>query len=380
MSQRLSVVGAVAGPPFDPLTWSGGSRSLFRALGRQATLVGAVDLTGPALAQRMAKVAAFRPDRAAWRERYYLSGVSRWVESRIGRRRIAAVGGAPDALVQIGAWHDLTGARLPRSVLRCSYHDGNIAVSLRRTDGALDPRSAHVRRVRRFERRTYDRLDVIFTMSEWLRRSFIEDFEQDPSKVVTVGAGANLDQMPPVPVRDWAVPVILFVGREFARKGGQELLAAFAQVRADHPHAVLRIVGPSLAPPPQPGVEFVGRVLRSGPQGDAEMARHYAEATLFAMPSLFEPFGYAFLEAMAFGLPCVGSTACAMPEIIADAQTGRVVPPGDAGALARAISGLLADPARLAAMGAAGRRRVEEGFTWDLVARRMVDAIAARLP
>ena len=96
---------------------------------------------------------------------------------------------------------------------------------------------------------------------------------------------------------------------------------------------------------------------------------------MFALPTLREAFGLAFVEAMAFGLPVVGSRIEAMPEIVVDGETGLLVPPRDPAALAGALSALLADPARARRMGEAGRARVAERFGWDRAIGRMLDVL-----
>ena len=104
-----------------------------------------------------------------------------------------------------------------------------------------------------------------------------------------------------------------------------------------------------------------------------EMAPIYAALDIFLMPSLWEGFGLVLLEAMAQGVPVVGSAVSAIPEVVADGETGLLVPPRDPVALAEALAALLADPARRAAMGAAGRARLEAEFS----PARMVGATAA---
>ena len=83
------------------------------------------------------------------------------------------------------------------------------------------------------------------------------------------------------------------------------------------------------------------------------------------MPSKIEPFGLVALEAAQAGRAVVASAVDGLPEVVAHEQTGLLVPPGDAGALAAAIASLIDDPERAKAMGEAGRRRAASHFSWD---------------
>jgi glycosyltransferase involved in cell wall biosynthesis len=378
--RKPSLVGAVHGDPFDRGTWSGSSHHLFSALSRRGVLAGVVSAEPPHAADVLAKLAAVHPRRRRWKERYEYSALTRRAMSATARRRVARIDAPYDATFQVGAWYDL-GGRGARPALRSSYHDSNLALYAREHDWIEDSGARHVRRTFDAERRLYEKLDLIMPMSEWLRRSFIDDFGQDPEKVVTVGAGANLLALPDPPAeRDFERPRILFVGKGyFEAKGGLDLIEAFRAVRAEHPNAELWIVGQPPPPDPPAGVKFFGLIRRSDPGGEAEIERIYREATLFALPSRYDAFGIAFLEAMAYELPCVGTDICAMPEIIAEGVTGRLVPKRDPDALAAALLDVLSDPARAAQMGAAGRRRVLEDYTWDRVAERVVAAVSARL-
>jgi glycosyltransferase involved in cell wall biosynthesis len=204
---------------------------------------------------------------------------------------------------------------------------------------------------------------AVACFSEHVARSMIQDYGVDPSRVQVVGAGANVfpDQ---APRRDDG-RTIVFVGREFARKGGRVLLEAFARVQRTFPKARLLVAGPPVPKSAPVGVGFLGFVPLE------ELPALLAQATVFAMPTLSEPFGIAFLDAMACGVPCVGTRIEAVPEIVRDGVTGVLVPPGDADALAVALERLLADPGGARAMGARGRAWVSAGALWSHVGARL---------
>lgn len=118
---------------------------------------------------------------------------------------------------------------------------------------------------------------------------------------------------------------------------------------------------------------FLGNIDHS------ELPAHYASADLFVLPSARESFPLVLLEAMASGLPAVATAVGGVPEMVLEGETGLLVPPNDPEALAQAINSLLAEPARMRAMGAKGRERVEEYYTWDRVAERMAGFFRAIL-
>jgi phosphatidylinositol alpha-1,6-mannosyltransferase len=177
-------------------------------------------------------------------------------------------------------------------------------------------------------------------------------------------------------------PAVLIVARMLAEergKGHDELLEAWASVRARVPEARLWIVGDGDDRPRLQArardlelgdtVEFRGRV------SDAELGRLYRSASLFAMPSRQEGFGLVYAEALWHGLPCVASDADAGRTLVSDGVTGRLVPYADPRALADALASLLADPARLRAMGEAGQREARERFGYAAFARAFLAAL-----
>jgi starch synthase len=99
-----------------------------------------------------------------------------------------------------------------------------------------------------------------------------------------------------------------------------------------------------------------------------EIIQLLTHALAFVCPSVYEPLGIVNLEAMACGTAVVGSAVGGIPEVVADGQTGLLVPPGDPVRLAEALAALTADPARATAMGQHGRQRAIEEFSWASIA------------
>lgn len=109
-----------------------------------------------------------------------------------------------------------------------------------------------------------------------------------------------------------------------------------------------------------------------------EVIQLLTHAAVFVCPSVYEPLGIVNLEAMACGTPVVASRVGGIPEVVADGETGVLVPRTEGGddafeaGLARALDSVLGDPATARRMGEAGRERAVEEFGWDAVARRTV--------
>ena len=170
---------------------------------------------------------------------------------------------------------------------------------------------------------------------------------------------------PAPPPPPGAARTILFSGRLVREKGLHVLLAALARVP---PPWRLLVAGDGMDRPRAERIAgrlgVAGRVSFLGWLDRAAVARCHAEAAVVAVPSLWpEPFGIVGLEAMAYARPVVAFGVGGVPEWLADGETGHLVEPRDVTALADRIAALLADPVRAAAMGAAGRVRVEREFS-----------------
>ncbi len=211
----------------------------------------------------------FSRDRVRWRRKFYMDVCyRRSLTSQIAKRLNQADFEAD--FLQLGAMYDVPSIVRRRS--RClAYADSNFATSLKSPYFPSGISRRSIDRILAYEKDVYAGLDMIFTMSEYLRRSYIDDFGVDPRRVVHIGAGCNLEELPAghpgtegsisrVPGsgtgKDYDNGELLFIGADFERKGGPHLLRAFSVVRQRVPRATLHIVGP-----PKPSGESAPRAL-----------------------------------------------------------------------------------------------------------------------
>jgi alpha-maltose-1-phosphate synthase len=306
---------------------------------------------------------AFHPSGARWRQRFYKSWFTFALQSRNSRIGLARIQEPFDLVVQVYALFQTRGAPYVLYADNTNRLSEEAWPEWKAGGGLLRGMSRD-----ELEQRAYGGAEHVFTMGRPVATSLIEHYGLSPARVTVVGAGANFNRLPePEPhVRQ---PVVLFVGREFRRKGGDRLLEAFRHVRARIPGARLQIVGAGEAPA-EPGVEALGLI-----DDRRRLAELYSRASVFCLPSRFEPYGLVVLEAMAYGLPCVVTSVNALPEMVDDGRTGIVVPPDETTALAAALIRLLEEPDLAAGLGTAGRKRVESDFTWDKVVERMAPVL-----
>jgi glycosyltransferase involved in cell wall biosynthesis len=226
------------------------------------------------------------------------------------------------------------------------------------------------------------RMDCIITGSHNSRASVQDAFALRDDRIMTIHDGVDTRVFRPLelPRRPNG---LLYVGNSDDRnKGARYLIEAAALLRDRGVDFHLSFVD-------RPGAEAAPRMVAKrgladrvtfvnheraerglGRLSDADLARAYNEAQIVVSPSLYEGFGLPAAEAMACGTPVVATTAGAFPEVVAAGETGVLVPPGDAVALAGAIQSLLADPDRRIAMGAAGVERINAHFSWRVCAEK----------
>ncbi len=227
-------------------------------------------------------------------------------------------------------------------------------------------------------------LPRVVTVSESSRRDIAGQLGVDPARMAVVPVGVDhtvfrpQSERPQVPGR-----IMVTSSSDVPMKGLVPLLVAVAKLRTER-ELELVVIGH-----PRPG----GRVARTieelglGPAvrcvsgvSDAELAGLYAEAQVAVVPSLYEGFSLPAVEAMACGVPLVATTGGALPEVVGTSgETGLLVPPGDAEALAGAVRRVLEDRELASRLGAAGRRRVLGRFTWQATARGTAEQYAVAL-
>jgi glycosyltransferase involved in cell wall biosynthesis len=230
---------------------------------------------------------------------------------------------------------------------------------------------------RAFDRRIDAATDVWVTAADRAASALHEHraIPRDRIRTVHYGIAATRDAGRARPAaRDGRPPTAVVVASFDPGKGHAVLIDALAALERDGFALRTLLVGTG---PERDAVER--RAVRAGVDGDVrflgwrdDVPRILDESDLLVLPSIaFECLPYSILEAMLHGLPVVASDLAGIPEEVIDGETGRVVPPGDAPALARAIRDVLGDPARARAMGEKGRERVESTFGLDRMVAQM---------
>jgi glycogen synthase len=229
------------------------------------------------------------------------------------------------------------------------------------------------------EKTVVESADRVIAVSTKMREDILGYFSVDPARVVVLHNGIDPERYRRTAERDVLdrlgvkEPYVLFVGRITDQKGIFHLLEAATKLPAG-----VQVVLCASAPDT---LEIEAR-LRRGVAGRSsvkwinemlpvdDVMQLYSHAAVFCCPSVYEPFGLINLEAMACEVPVVASAVGGIVEVVEDGVTGLLVPPGRPDALAAALRRVLEDPTRGQVMGRAGRKRVEEKFSWASVAER----------
>lgn len=219
------------------------------------------------------------------------------------------------------------------------------------------------------QKKFYQEAKGIFTMGQWLADYLIEVEKIPAFKVHKVGAGINID-INQIDSSKKEGNKILFVGRDFKRKGGELVINAFRILKKINPKAQLYVAGPSQNPVKDEleGYHFLGDVDRE------QLVQYYNMCDVFCMPSYFEAYGIVFGEALCFGLPCIVRNAFAMKEFITDGENGYLIGKDDVDDLADKMHRLLGDESIRRHVISKREWYVNE-YSWMNTIKKIVDVI-----
>jgi glycosyltransferase involved in cell wall biosynthesis len=207
------------------------------------------------------------------------------------------------------------------------------------------------------EKQVYETAAKVVTFSQVARQSVINDYDINPDKVQVIYPGVDLTRITPSETSFPQTPYrILFVGGDFHRKGGQDLLTVFLETFADQ--AELHLVTQTDIDCSHPNVHIYRNITAYTP----EWLTLYRQANVFIMPTCAEPFGWVFIEAMAAGLPIIATRLSAIPEMVTHNDTGFLIEPGDRAAIAQHLRALIDNPTLGRAMGTRARTVAERKF------------------
>lgn len=259
------------------------------------------------------------------------------------------------------------------------------------------------------EKTAYENADGIIAVSGGMREDILRSYPKvDPARVHVVHNGIDVTAWKPNPSTDVHerygidphAPTVIFVGRITRQKGLPFLLRALTAL--DHGVQVILCAGAPDTPEIAAEVEQLVATLKSEREGvflisemlpRHELTQLLSHATTFVCPSVYEPLGIVNLEAMACGIPVVGTATGGIPEVIVDGETGILVPIDQVndgtgapvnpdkfvGDLSDALNEILSNPQRARTWGAAAQKRARDHFSWESIADRTVEVYNAVL-
>lgn len=350
-------------------TWSGSAAGLLNALVARSD----VDLTrvdaqhGPATAAALVGLGRIE-GYGNWK----FSRTSRALTDARVRRRLRNLD--VDAVIGVGDIETTT--ERPTYL----FQDANFSV-LKAHSSLLSERAGeHIRFPRgrldaliEEQQRNYAAAEGILSFSSWFADWLVEHDSVPREKVHVVGGGLSaLPAQRDTASRDSGGTRVLFIGRDFFRKGGDLVVRAIELLHANgSSDFTLTVVGPTSWPLPGPvpcWVDFRGEVPA------AHVAALWAEHDIFALPTWYEPYGLVFLEARAAGVPALGRDGYCMPELVPPSAGRLISPEGGADAVAESLLALSKD-SRVFASAAAQADQVRAEWTWDTTANHVMQAI-----
>jgi glycosyltransferase involved in cell wall biosynthesis len=367
-TKSLRVLGVTANPiTIEDGKISGKSAGFYQALSRRYTLVDIIVAKRGPIGEGLHVLTSLRPTMKDWRRMYHRDNPvgfhqrTSYVENAIQKYE-----GQYDVIFQV---HTLQapGTKYKERPYVLTTDNTHVIQKQYWPQPMSDAKSEEFIAL---ERSVFQNAKYLFPWGSYVRQSMIEDYDINSERVFAFGTGSNFNSGT-LNKDNYGNQIALMVGRDFERKGGKFILEAWKTVHKNVPNAQLWIVGPD-----KPSKETGMNVTWYGLLHDREKVRGlFEQATLFVMPSLFEPWGHVFLEAMGVGLPCIGADHLSMPDMITTGENGILVPPGKAEPLAQALIELLCKPQEAKRMGYNAFQRVTSYYNWDALIERMAPYI-----
>lgn len=223
----------------------------------------------------------------------------------------------------------------------------------------------------RMQEKVARRLPTLLTVSENSADDIRTAFGIESERIHTIPLGVNTEMFAPRQAERVAGRIVCVASADAPLKGVPTLLEAVAKLRTEREIELVLVskLAPGGATEKLIDELAIGDVVRTvSGIDDTELADLLASAEIAAVPSLYEGFSLPAVEAMSCGTPLVASRAGAIPEVVGDA--GLLVPPGDSEQLAAGLAALFDDPAERRRLGAKGRDRVLERYSWAAVAAK----------
>ena len=224
----------------------------------------------------------------------------------------------------------------------------------------------------RMERAVFHAAAHCFPLSDYVARDLIEHYGVPAEKITVIGTGRGA-LLPYDGPKDYGNGSILFAAKErFIDKGGALLLQAFQIAHGQNANLSLTIVG---RPEYEAQFRDIDGVTARGHVTLEELQSLFNQASLFAMPAVFEPWGLVYLEALACKTPVMGLRDHALPEITRNGRYGFCLENNSAEAMAEALLDAFTDPLRLERMGSEGQKHCLAHYTWEKTVERILTVL-----
>jgi len=288
----------------------------------------------------------------------------------------------PDVVFGLGASHMIAALKTPARVVHFSDSTFQGMIDYYELFTGFSPRT--VRQGNAMERAVLQRADALLMASDWVANSAVVDYGVPADRITVAPLGANIDTWPTFdPDRDQGeVCRLLFVGRDWSRKGGDLAYAVLRGLLARGHRAELHVVGcdPPI-PADAPGVHRHGFLRKSDPGEFQRLEDLYRTSSFFILPTRAEAYGVAFAEASAFGLPSLAPRTGGVPTVVEHGVNGLLFPlDASAETYVDAIERLWSDPSAYRQLQRSSRTKFERDLNWRAWgdhAERVIDALVA---